>query len=163
MVKEAGGLLVSLYERARKWMGEPIKRGQSLPPYILIALLWWLSGQSDDFARREDAKNDAINAALIQYQSDRDEFQNQKEARNTCISAVEGRNNQITNWKDLFAFLSLQSPEAAEFSKELEQDFDSKPRNQPTTVEIACADIAEPEPVVIPPILVEEGIISNEN
>lgn len=150
--------LASWYARLREWLKEPIQRGTSIPPYILIAVLWVLSGRSDDRARERDAFESDVRAALIQYQVADDSYDNAWALRNNCITRVDNRNNNITNWHDLYDFIRTQ-PNGEVLAGKLQEDFDNKPSNQELSIEKDCAQFPEPNPVVIPPILIEQGLI----
>lgn len=130
-----------------------------MPPYILIAVLWWLSGVSSDRARAEEAHDNTVQIAVFKYNQDVNNYERALLDRKRCIDTVEIRNNAITNWLELFAFLRSQGPEAAEFAQELENDFNSKESNRIREVEIDCVDFPEPTPPVVPRILIEEGLV----
>lgn len=155
-------LLVSALEKINELQARTITVGQSLPPYLLIGLLWWLSAEADDRARENDLRASMVITSLNQYNTKLDQFDTAMNVRQNCINAVNGRNNNIQNWHDLYEFIRIQSPNATEFADKAQADFDAKPNNQPQTVEANCADFPEPDPVQIPRILIEEGIITDE-
>lgn len=140
-----------LWEKLNEFRKQRITVGQSLPPYILIGLLWWLSVQSDRIDREEEVRENAIQLAILEYDQARDDFIIKTRVREACEDRVELKNNNIQNWHDLFIFLSLQ-PGAEEFTQRLRADFDSKPGNQPLDVETECAKYPIPTSATITPL-----------
>lgn len=158
MVKATGNLLASLYGRTRNWLKEPTPRGQTLPPYLLIAVLWVLNGRSDDIARERDAQATAIFSASENYGRELKIFENANNIRLDCIDGVEDHNRYIRDFHAIFEFIRVQpSPSAATFADSLQQDFDQ--RNPIQEIETECAPFPPPVPPEVPQILIDEGLV----
>lgn len=140
-----------------------IKVYQSAPPYILIGLLWWLSGVSDDRAREEQRIRDATQLALVEYETRQDAYTQALEEREECETQVTARQNNIDNWHGLYNSLRIAFPgeESQELIDQLQLDFDSRPNNQPLDVDTHCAAYPIPSPPIVPQILIERGLVND--
>ena len=148
----------SAYDRTKNFMNRTTTMSQVLPPYLLIGLLWWIGVESDARERSEERVEAAINIAEIRYITDLQLAAQKADLRQDCIDDVSGRNNNIENWLNLFEFLRNE-PGAQEFAARLEFDFSNRSRNRKLDIESYCIDFPEPEPVEVPGILVQEGIV----
>lgn len=131
---------------------------------MLIAILFLLNNAASDRARAAEEKDTAIRLAQQQYESDIKVYDNAVADREACIGRVDARQNNIDNWHSQFdsfrAFADyLGSDALRQYADAAQLEFDSKPNNQPLTVELDCASYPIPNPVEIPPVLVEEGIV----
>lgn len=153
----------SVYGKIRNFLNGQTTRGQVIPPYLLIGLLWWISIESDARERAEERVESEINIAEVQYIKDLQLRDTQMDLRKDCLDDANGRNNNITNWQNLFDFLrSEQSPGLDEFAARLEFDFNNRPRNRILDPVEYCRDFPEPGPVEIPKVLIEHGIVPEE-
>lgn len=149
----------SAFNILRDLLNREIKVKESLPPYLLIAALWWLSGQSDSRAREADVRQQEIQIAVAAYNSDQNNANAMKRDRSACIARVEAREVNLINWHEYFDSLKILSPRLTDYADQARAAFDSREQNKPLTVSKDCREFPEPDPVVIPPILIEEGIV----
>lgn len=152
-------------QRFRSFLDRDIKVKESLPPYLLIGVLWWLNGISDDNARATDARINQIQVAITTYDTQRDLREKAITDREACIGRVESRQNMIDNWHANFEAMrvfadTFNSQSLRDFAINSKTEFDSKENNQPLSVEEYCKDYQIPPVVEVPPILIEEGIVS---
>lgn len=131
---------------------------QTLPPYLLIGLLWWISTEADANARESIERQNDIAVAQAQYSNNLDVANLQQQQRAACIGRVESRANNIGNWHTLYDYLRVDLG-AVEEADELQAEFDAKPENQPLSIEKDCAEFPMPAEVEIPQILIDEGIV----
>lgn len=147
----------SFYEKVKKFLNGQISRKAAIVPYLLMGVLFYLLGLSNEQAREQDLKTAEILAAQVEYQNTVDTYYGKLAIRKDCIEDVNGRNNNIMNWHKLYDFISSLSEKGAMYAASLKADFDA--RNPAKSIEEDCKRYPEPEFPVIPPILIEEGII----
>lgn len=129
---------------------------QILLPYLLLGVVVYLQGLTDDQERERDKKQDDVQLALVEWEASMENYQQALDLRDDCIDDVNGRNNMIANWKFFINYVRPINPDSA---NAFEKQFDAQPNNQPKTIERDCKEFPVPEKPEPHAILIEEGVI----
>ena len=82
--------------------------GQSLPPYILIAVLFLIQRGTESANEKEEAKQ----AAVVNF--------------NDCVQTTRSRISNQENWYDLFEVIRTLGPDAVGLADRLQEGFDGR-------------------------------------
>lgn len=151
--------LKQTYQKLKEFLNREIKVRESLPPYLLIGILWWATSNADDQSRARDLRRGEIELAIQQYENATEQYEDQVALRKDCIDDVNGRNNTINNLAFIESFIRTIDEAAAD---EFRRQYQAQPNNQPKSIELDCIAFPVPQRPTIPFILIEEGIISED-
>jgi hypothetical protein len=145
-----------IWTRLKEFLNRDIKVRESLPPYLLIGVLWLLSVQAAEESRNRDERRGDIELAIQTYENATEQYEDQVALRKDCIDDVNTRNNTVSNLAFIETYIRSLSPTAADkFAAAVK----AQPNNQPKSIEIDCVGFPVPKHPIIPQILIDEGII----
>lgn len=142
--------LKSLLRRLRDAGNAKQKVKWSLPPYLLLGIIWWASSSAD--TEQNDAAAIIVQKAIAaqEFENARQSYEQEVLARELCINAARTRTNSRETF---FAIIDEVTVNNQEINTELHAIVDE---NQPA-LSISDCDRTNPEPnLPIPPTILTE-------